>query len=225
MAPMISRAACTVLWWKRSTRSALSGTTSPFMRLGSCEVTPVGHLLVLHLSDWIHPRANMKARAALHVSAPSARHLMMSMPVSTRPVAMTLTRLRTPVPTRALCTRRRPSTRGMPMEFENSRGAAPVPPSAPSTVMKSGVMPVSTMAWVRASSSSGLPTHSLKPVGFPPESSRKCWMKCIISWGLEKAEWAGGLRQSASIRTPRASAIAGVILPLGRMPPCAGLAP
>ncbi len=29
----------------------------------------------------------------------------------------------------------------MPTEFENSNGAAPVPPSPPSTVMKSGLMP------------------------------------------------------------------------------------
>ena len=35
---------------------------------------------------------------------------------------------------------------GMPTELVNSTGAAPVPPSAPSTVMKSGWMPVASMA-------------------------------------------------------------------------------
>eukprot|EP00967_Tisochrysis_lutea_P029746 scaffold34822_cov32-Tisochrysis_lutea.AAC.4 len=68
---------------------------------------------------------------------------------------------------------RSPSLAGIPSESWNSDGAAPVPPSPPSTVMKSGVIPVSSIAWHSAASSDGWPTQSLKPTGFPPASSRR----------------------------------------------------
>ena len=66
----------------------------------------------------------------------------MSMPVATLPLAPILIRSRRPVPTSALCTIIRPSVSGVPTWSSNSSGAAPVPPSAPSTTMKSGVMPL-----------------------------------------------------------------------------------
>ena len=47
-------------------------------------------------------------------------------------------RSRTPMPTSALWTKIRPSRIGMPRWSMNSSGAAPVPPSLPSTTMKSG---------------------------------------------------------------------------------------
>lgn len=50
--------------------------------------------------------------------------------------------------------------------------AAAVPPSAPSTTMKSGVMPVFSMALTIANHSQGWSTHSLKPTGLPPDSWR-----------------------------------------------------
>jgi hypothetical protein len=46
----------------------------------------------------------------------------------------------------------------------NSIGAAPVPPSVPSITMKSGVMPVLSIALTTAKNSQGWSTHSLKPV-------------------------------------------------------------
>ncbi len=49
-------------------------------------------------------------------------------------------------PTSVLCTSSRPSCSGAPTWSVNSSGAAPVPPSPPSTTMKSGVMPVSSIA-------------------------------------------------------------------------------
>ena len=52
----------------------------------------------------------------------------------------------------------------------NSSGAAPVPPSSPSTTMKSGKMPVSSIALQIARNSHGWPMHSLKPTGLPPDS-------------------------------------------------------
>ena len=41
---------------------------------------PVGHLFVLHLSAWMHPRANIMARAELQMSAPRARVRMIEKP-------------------------------------------------------------------------------------------------------------------------------------------------
>ena len=54
------------------------------------------------------------------------------------PLAPIFIRWRTPAPTSVFCTSISPSTSGVPSESENSSGAAPVPPSAPSTTMKSG---------------------------------------------------------------------------------------
>ncbi|MNP27554.1 hypothetical protein D3C76_1204720 [compost metagenome] len=65
----------------------------------------------------------------------------------------------------------------------------------------------------------------MKPTGLPPDSSRSCWMKCIISIGVENALWRDGEMQSSPIRMPRVSAISRVTLCLGRIPPWPGLAP
>ena len=65
-------ARCSVVSWKRHTRSALSGTTSARWRSGSCVATPVGQWSVWQVCAWMQPSANMKPRAALHQSAPSA---------------------------------------------------------------------------------------------------------------------------------------------------------
>ena len=61
--------------------------------------------------------------------------------------------------------------------------------------------------------------HSLKPTGLPPDRSRNCAMKCIISTGVPKAEWRAGEMQSTPIGTPRASEISGVTLGPGSTPP------
>ena len=57
--------------------------------------------------------------------------------------------------------------------------------------MKSGRMPVSSIALQMPMNSQGWPMHSLKPTGLPPDSSRSRAMKCIISIGVAKAEWRG----------------------------------
>ena len=108
---------------------------------------------------------------------------------------------------------------GAPTWSTNSTGAAPVPPSAPSTTMKSGRMPVSSMALTMPISSHGWPMQSLKPTGLPPESSRRRAMKAIISIGVEKALWRAGEMQSTPCGTPRVAAISAVTLAAGRMPP------
>ena len=69
--------------------------------------------------------------------------------------------------------------------------------------MKSGVMPVSSIALTMARNSQGWPTQSLKPVGLPPDRRRSSAMNCISSIGVEKAEWRAGEMQSRPVSTPR----------------------
>ena len=107
--------------------------------------------------------------------------LTMSTPLATLPDAPILNWSRSPVPTRLLCTSIRPSVSGMPTWSSNSCGAAPVPPSEPSTMTKSGVMPVASMALQIDRNSVRAPTHSLKPTGLPPDSLRSVAMNAINS--------------------------------------------
>ncbi|MCY1366432.1 hypothetical protein D9M69_533290 [compost metagenome] len=91
--------------------------------------------------------------------------------------------------------------------------------------MKSGVMPVFSIALTMANHSQGWPMQSLKPVGLPPESSRSRATNCSSSIGLAKALCAAGETQSMPAGTPRAAAISGVTLGPGSTPPWPGLAP
>ncbi len=101
-------------------------------------VTPVGQRSVWQLSDWMQPSENMKPRAELHQSAPIAIARAMSKAVAIFPEAPILMRSRALMPISALWTKLTPSRIGMPRWSMNSSGAAPVPPSLPSTTMKSG---------------------------------------------------------------------------------------
>src|SRR5690554_2883280 len=74
-----------------------------------------------------------------------------------------------------------------------------VPPSPPSTTIKSGFLPVASMALTMANHSHGWPIASLKPTGLPPESSRNWSRNSNSSTGLEKAEWLAGDMQSSPI--------------------------
>ena len=107
----------------------------------------------------------------------------------------------------------------MPKRLLNSTGAAPVPPSAPSTVMKSGVMPVSSIALHSPKNSAGLPTHNLKPTGLPLLSSRNFCTKFNRSLGEVHSGFIAGDMQSSVIGTLRMSAISCVILAFGKTPP------
>jgi hypothetical protein len=75
------------------------------------------------------------------------------------------------------------------------------------------------MALTMANHSHGWPMQSLKPVGLPPESSRRWATKRSISIGVAKALWAAGDTQSCPTATPRAAAISGVTLGPGSTPP------
>jgi hypothetical protein len=120
----------------------------------------------------MQPTANIIARALFVKSAPCTIRLTMSAPVAILPLAPTRTRSRRPQPTSALWTNSRPSVSGRPTWSSNSSGAAPVPPSAPSTMTKSGAVPSSSIALQTARNCTRDPTQSLKPTGLPPLSSR-----------------------------------------------------
>lgn len=137
----------------------------------------------------------------------------MGAPVAILPLAPILIRSRRPVPTRALCTVSSSSVSGVPTWSANSSGAAPVPPSAPSTTMKSGAVPSSGRALHTARNCRREPTHSLKPAGLPPDNPRIRAMKRTSSRGVEKTRWYGG---ETTVRPPGTSRIPGV---LGE-PPC-----
>ena len=151
--------------------------------------------------------------------------MTMSEPPATLPEAPILIWSRSPVPTSALCISIRPWVSGMPMWSSKSMGAAPVPPSEPSTTMKSGAVPTARMALQMASTSRRLLTHILKPAGLPPESSRILAMNSMSSTGVLNTRCAAGLMQSTPMGTPRISETSLVILSAGSTPPMPGLAP
>src|SRR6516165_985186 len=62
------------------------------------------------------------------------------------------------------------------------------------------------MALQSAMNSQLCPMQSLKPTGLPPDKSRNCAMKCIISIGFRNAEWRAGQMQSTPSGTPLAPA-------------------
>ena len=133
----------------------------------------------------MQPTAIIIARAEFVKSAPWMRRLTISVPVAILPEAPTLIFLRSPAPTSALCTIISPWVSGSPTLSSNSSGAAPVPPSDPSTMMKSGRISVSTMALTIERNSVREPTQSLKPAGLPPESSRILRTNWSSSIGVE----------------------------------------
>ena len=108
----------------------------------------------------------------------------MSFPEATLALAPIRILSRRPVPTNALWTVINPSVSGRPMLSSYSSGAAAVPPSAPSMMMKSGVTPSASIALQTASTSTREPTHSLKPTGFPSASSRSRATNMISSRGV-----------------------------------------
>ena len=149
----------------------------------------------------------------------------MSEPMATLPDAPIFTWFRRPTPTSALCTAIRPSVSGVPTLSEYSSGAAPVPPSFPSTMTKSGPVPSSSIALQMASTSTRPPTHSLIPTGLPPASSRSRATNRTSSRGVANVACAAGLTHSRPCGTPRAAAISAVTFAAGSTPPMPGFAP
>ena len=102
--------------------------------------TPVGQVFVLHSNACIQPNDSIMDLAALHISAPSEKFFTKSNPVCTLPEAIIFICFFKPNPFSASYTNAKPSRNGIPTELLNSNGAAPVPPSPPSTVIKSGII-------------------------------------------------------------------------------------
>ena len=123
----------------------------------------------------------MNARAAFVMLAPKAIVRTIENPVLIRPEAIMAILSFRPAPIKKLRTTTIPSSRGNPTELESSGGAAPVPPSAPSTVIKSGPLPVSRIAKHKSAISPGSPTQSLIPTGRPPLRLRSFSMNPLNS--------------------------------------------
>ena len=224
-APTNSIRLVTVSRWKFATRSALLVTTMALFLDGFCVAIPVGQWSVLQVLACIQPSDNMKLRAELTASAPKANARTIWNAENIFPDAIILTLSRTPIPSKALFTNIKASRIGVPTEFVISVGAAPVPPSPPSTVIKSGVIPVSTIALHIAKNSSFRPIQSLKPIGLPSDNSRSSFTNNNSSLGVEKALWDGGDITSAPIGTCLILDISSVTFAAGKIPPCPGFAP
>ena len=110
-------------------------------------------------------------------------------------------------PTKALSTKTSASFKGQPIWSVNSAGAAPVPPSAPSTVIKSIYFFSFTIAFIIEISSQGCPTHILMPTGLPFESFFSFSTNFNNSEGFENSLCFAGDMQSFPISIPRVLAI------------------
>ena len=167
----------------------------------------------------------MKPRAALHQSAPSAIVRAMSNAVMTLPLAPMLDLARAGSGRPGCCARAAaPSRSGAPTWSVNSSGAAPVPPSPPSTTMKSGRMPVFEhrlgdaeplpgMA-DRKLESDRLAARQLAQPGDELEQARAAWRR--------RCARAGDM-QSTPSGTPRVAAISARHLRGGQHAAMAGL--
>ena len=137
---------------------------------------------------------------------------------------MKVTRSAIPSRAKAEYTRAIPILNGSATFSVKTSGAAPVPPSPPSTVMKSTAR--SSLAIRRASSSQKplSPIADLMPTG-RPVSSASISTKSSISSTSPKAEWRDGETQSSFADTSRTFAISSVTFEAGRSPPRPGFAP
>ena len=225
IAPNISASDIIVSAWKFFTRVRFFSGASPATKSGSWVATPAGQTFALQRRAWMHPSASIIPRAEYSMSAPSDSRRIMPKPVVIFPVEIILIFSRTPNPIRALWAKIRASIPGEPMWFENSRGAAPVPPSPPSMVIKSGVIPVLTIALQIARNSRRLPMQSLNPIGLPSESFLSWATNCIRPTGVEKELWVAGEITSLPMGTLRIFEISSLTFIAGRIPPCPGFAP
>ena len=137
IAAIISASACTVLRWNWWTRSDLSGTSRARCSLGSWVVTPDRALvrvaaLRLDAADGEHegPGRVAPVRAQGHRAGHRRRRHHLAAGADLEPVADAGA-------DQGVLHREQPFGEGAPSESENSSGAAPVPPSPPSTTMKS----------------------------------------------------------------------------------------
>jgi hypothetical protein len=103
-------------------------------------VIPVGQVFLWHFSAWMQPSANMKPRAEVTKSAPAASAQAISPGFTSLPLATMRMRSLSPISLRKSTSRGSASRIDMPTRSINGMGEAPVPPSPPSSVMKSGAL-------------------------------------------------------------------------------------
>ena len=145
---------------------------------------PVGQRPEAQLRAWMQPKANIKGRAMLTQSAPSAQCFTISKALIIFPEAAILILDRRPAPRSVLSTKTRASVKGLPRWSLNSVGAAPVPPSAPSTDIKSSRGSPSVILLTMAINSQGWPIQSLIPTGLPPLITRSSAAKRSSACGV-----------------------------------------
>src|SRR5579885_2039997 len=169
---------------------------------------PVGQVFLLHCRAWMQPSANMKPRAVLMKSAPTHSAQATSAGVTSLPEAITRTRSRRPYSSSLSTSSGRLSRSGKPMSSMSGCGAAPVPPSALSTVMKSGALSAPRFSTSANSSSSHDPslTTALKPTGLPVTSRMRAIMSRRDAADARNLLRHLGARQDAALAGLRALA-------------------
>ena len=127
---------------------------APYFRFGSsprmsqrfCVATPVGQPPVWQRWAWMQPIASIASRPTLIMSQPSANASSAASGKPSRPAPMNTTSSAIPASRERGYTRAKPSLNGSATWSVNASGAAPVPPSPPSIVTKSGPPPVAPSA-------------------------------------------------------------------------------
>ena len=188
--------------------------------------TPVGHWLVLQRSAWMQPSANIIARAALHMSAPSATLVAIWKPVFTLPDAIRRIWSRRPAPTSALCTNDEPLVERRADrigELERRRAGAALAAVDGDEVGHDARLQhrLDDAEELVALADAQLEADRLAARGLAQLSAGTAAGRsaCV------NAVCAGGETTSWPSTTPRISTISGVSFAAGRMPPCPGLAP
>ena len=129
-----------------------------------------------------------------------------------------------PAATKVWYTSAKPAWKGRATWSVKVSGPAPVPPSPPSTAMKSGPRPVEAMCQASSTQKLRAPTADLIPTGSPLASARRS-TKSTRPATSSNSGWRSGLRTVTPTGTPRAAAMTGVTLAPGSTPPRPGLAP
>jgi hypothetical protein len=172
----------------------------------------------------MQPIASIASRPTLIMSQPSASAFSAASGNPSRPAPMNTTSSARPARAKSGYTRDIASLNGSATWSLNVIGAAPVPPSPPSMVTKSGPPPVAAMRDASVSQKPRSPTADLTPTGSPVASATRS-TNAISPSTSENAEWAAGLAQSRPIGTPRMRAMCSVTFAAGSSPPSPGLAP
>ena len=141
---------CIRLLAQCATRCALSFGLSPFCKSSSWVVIPVGQVFLLHCNACTQPNANIKPRAELTQSAPRQSAAATPPGLIILPEQITRMRWRRPCCCNLPTTRSRLHRTGRPMKSIRLWGAAPVPPSALSTVKNRVRNPILAHVYARS---------------------------------------------------------------------------